>query len=144
MDRPWIEFTKWPYEPEMLHLQVAASDGDFSASQDFYANIEDVMAFGNALQAFPRGPADEATLEGGRKDPGWAHWVAVRVYLYDRAGHAGVTVDVGKNAEEPYHREARFTIRCEVASLNQLRQTLATSIRSHEAAVRLELTPVGA
>jgi len=144
MDRPWIEFTKWPYESEMFHFQVAAYDGGFSASQDFYADVADVIAFANALQAFPRGLGDESTLEAGRKDPEWAHWVAVRAYLYDRAGHAGVTVDVCNNADEPYRREARFTIRCEVASLNQLGHALVAWIRSHEETVRLELTPVGA
>src|SRR5436190_1513611 len=98
MDRPWIEFAQWPYEKETFHLQVAASDGGFSATQEFYADVADVITFGSALQAFPRGPGDEVTLAAGRKDPGWAHWVAVRAYLYDSAGHAGVAVDVANNA----------------------------------------------
>jgi hypothetical protein len=144
MDHPWIEFTKWPYEPEMWHVELAASDGDFSVRQEFYANVADIVAFGTALQAFPRGVDDEAILEAGRKDPAWAHWVALRAYLYDRTGHAGVTVDVGNNAKEPYRREARFTIRCEVASLNRLGQAVVAWMRGDEQTLRVELTPVGA
>src|SRR6266545_3683564 len=144
MGSPWIEFTKWPYDEEMFHFHVAASDGGFGVAQEFYANVEDVIAFGSALEEFPRGLGDEVTLEAGRKGPRWAHWVSVRAYLYDSVGHAGVTVDVSNNVDDPYRREARVTIRCEVASLNHLGRSLVAWIRSHETTVRVDLTPVGA
>ncbi|PYM19283.1 MAG: hypothetical protein DMD81_04085 [Candidatus Rokuibacteriota bacterium] len=142
--RPWIEFTKWPYEEEMFHFQVAASDCGFSASQEFYGYADDVTTFGTALQAFPRGRGDEVVLEAGRRDMGFAHWVSVRVYLYDSVGHAAVALNVSNNGHEPYRREARFTIRCEVASLNQLGDALVHWIRSSARTVHVALTPVGA
>ena len=68
----------------------------------------------------------------------------MRAYLYYSAGQAGVVIDFANNLGEPYRREARFTIRCEVASLNQLGQALVAWVRTQEGTVRVDLTPVGA
>jgi integrase-like protein len=92
----------------------------YSASQECYCHPHDIAELARCLEAFPRNATDEVRFSAGSKDAGWAHWVSLRFFLYDRAGHAGVSVDVGSHNVEPYRQEARFTIRCEVSSLNRI------------------------
>jgi hypothetical protein len=128
----WVEFIRWPYDDEAGHFVVRASDGSRVAEQEFYAYPADLATFGAALAAFPRDRADEAKLEIGNKDAGHADWVCLRAYLHDAAGHAALLVDVASNGTDPWRSEARFTIRCEVASLNGLGRMLAAWARSNE------------
>src|SRR5262245_1299907 len=125
MTLPWLELTRWPYDEEgTWHLSVAASDGQYSATQECYCRAGDIAELARSLVVFPRTATDEVRFEAGSKEPGWAHWVSLRFFLYDRAGHAGVSIDVGNQGVEPYRQEARFTIRCEVSALNRLGKRL--------------------
>lgn len=47
------------------------------------------------------------------------------------------------NGHDPWRREARFTIRCEVASLNRLGAALQVWLHDSDQAIRVELTAVG-
>jgi hypothetical protein len=142
MDDPWIEFQKWPHEPEMFHFTFGACDSGYVATQEFYANVSDVEAFGMALEAFPSSLRHEVHFEVGKRDPAWAHWISLRAYLYDAAGHAAFEVDTCNNTRDPWRREARFTIRCEVASLNRFGTTLREWVRRTDRRMRAELTGV--
>jgi hypothetical protein len=142
MTSPWVEFTRWPYDEEgTWHLAVGASDGQYSATQECYCRPDDIAELARCLQAFPRSATDEVRFDAGSKDPGWAHWVSLRFFLYDRAGHAGMLVDVGNHSVEPYQQEARFTIRCEVSTLNRLGKRLAAWASERECSIREELAP---
>lgn len=127
----------------MRHCQLTASDGSFVASQDFYADISDLRDLASALAAFPRDHADEVRFDVGKRDQGWVHWLSLRAYLYDVVGHAALQVEMCNNTSDPWRREARFTIRCEVASLNRLGESLANWANGDEESLRAELTPVG-
>src|SRR5687767_5673001 len=98
MESPWLEFTRWPYDEDgTWHLDVGASDGQYSANQECYCHPNDIAELARRLEAFPRIATDEVRFDAGSKDPRSAHWVSLRFFLYDRAGHAGVSVDVGNN-----------------------------------------------
>ena len=63
---------------------------------------------------------------------------ALRVFILDVAGHAAITVDVGNNGDVFRARSARFTVGCDVASINQLGEGLCQwlgepSARLHQA-----------
>ena len=120
MERPWIEFTRWPFDDDAGHFSVQASNGLYVAGQEFYGSPADIERFGRALAAFPRHPTDEARFEAGESDLRGAHWLVLRAYLHDAAGHAALLFQCRNGAEDPWRREARFTILCEVASLNRL------------------------
>lgn len=141
MERPWIEFTKWPYEEHMWRFQVAAADRGFAACQEFYADAENILEFAGRLTSFPRDIGDVATMEIGVQDPGWAHWVKLHAYVVDGVGHAGLLVETSNNNPDPYRRDAHFVIRCEVASLNSLGQELAAWMNDEQSTCKVELAP---
>ncbi len=121
MHRPWIEFVKWPYEEEMRHFQVAASNGLFTATQEFYANVSAIEELGESLAAFPRSSTDEVRFEVGSVEPGLADSFSLRAYLYDPVGHAALTLAVCNVGKDPWRQEARFTIRCTASNAESLR-----------------------
>src|SRR5262245_1765936 len=116
-----IEFTRWPYDDDAWHVEMRASTPWYFVEHEFYAYPSQLVELADRRSAFPVDRADEVLFQVGSRDPGWAHWVLLRVFLVDVAGHAAVTVDVGNNGDELRTRSARFTIGCDVASLNQLR-----------------------
>ena len=144
MRRPWIEFRKWPYEPDTLHFEIAASDGTFSGAQDFYLGTTDIEKLADRLRGFPRDTNDEAVLDIGERDERWAYWVRLRFWLYDAVGHAALTIDLTNNRKQQHDRSVRFTIQTEVASFNRLGEALASWLSSEQASFRHEFTPQGA
>ena len=119
-----IEFVRWKYDDESWHIGIRAADAAYRVEQEFYTYPSELLELANRLCSFPVDRADEVHFEMGAKDANWAHWVLLRVFLADTAGHAAVTIDVGNNGDELRRRSARFTIGCDVASLNQLGQDL--------------------
>ena len=144
MGWPWIEFVRWPYDDDASHFCVRASNGVYVAAQEFYGYPADIERFGRALAGFPRNRADEAHFEAGRPDLGWAHWLLLRAYLVDAAGRAAMLFQSRDGAEDPWRGEARFTIHCEVASLNRLGAALIAWGSREGVTVREELAPWGA
>ena len=116
-----IQFVRWPYDDEAWHVGIRAVDGGYRVEQEFYTYPADLLELAKRLCAFR---ADEVLFEVGSKDPEWAHWVSLRVFIADTAGHAAVTVDVAKNGDEFTARSARLTMRCDVALLNRLGEEL--------------------
>src|SRR5262245_32597826 len=140
MNTAWIQFKKWQYEPGVFHVEVSASDAGYAASQDFYIAAGEIVSLAKRLQAFPRDLTDEITLTIGERDTKWAHAVNLRFWICDASGHGAITFDVSNNGAEPYARNALFTVRCEVASLNRLGKDLAEWVQSDEESVLTELT----
>jgi hypothetical protein len=124
-----IEFVRWPYDDEAWHVTIHAADAEYCVEQEFYAYPSELLELANSLRAFPAHRADEVVFEAGSKEPTGAHWVALRVLSVDVAGHAAITVDVGNNGDVFRARSARFTIRCDVASINRLGEGLCRWLR---------------
>ncbi len=141
MEKPWIRFSKWPYEEAISHFVVEASDGAYVAIQEFYAYDSDLLEFAKKLTAFPEGQSDEVVFQAGKWDAGWAHWVSLRAYCYDAVGHGAIAVEVGNNQKGTFGRQAQFTIRSEVASINRMGQGLKTWLAGTEPKFHVELAP---
>jgi hypothetical protein len=139
MEKPWIEFRKRPYEEDTLHFEVAASDGGFSGSQEFYLGKGQLGDFGHRLRGFPGDAHDDVVFELGEPGERWAYWVRLRVWLSDAVGHAAVTVDLANNSKAPHGRQIGFTIQTEVASVNRLGERLASWVVSDQPSFRQEL-----
>lgn len=112
------------YGAPELHIEMHASNGSTSGTQDFYCYVEDLEEFARELSSFPSSITSEATLEAGKRDRGWAHFVRVRAFVYDRVGHSALEIDLASHADEPHGAAAHFFILCEPASLNRLGKNL--------------------
>jgi hypothetical protein len=143
MTKPWVQFESWEYEEEIRHFEISASNGSYAASQDFYESLTSIEEFGRALKAFPRSAKDEVRLEIGSRGQKSAYWLLLRAYLYDATGHAALLFEACNNTIDPWREEARFTIRCEVASLNRLGAALVDWARNGSGCLREELSPAG-
>jgi hypothetical protein len=131
----FVLFRDLPYDEPELHIELRASNGSTSATQDFYCYSEDLETFGRELSSFPTSTTSEARLEAGNRDPGWAHFVLVRAFVYDRVGHSALEIDVESHSEDPYGQSARFHILCEPASLNKLGAQLLAWCRDRQQAL---------
>ena len=119
MRESWIEFIRLPYEDDAWHMTMSAADAEYRVEQEFYTYPSDLIELANCLQSFPKHGSDEVRFEVGSRDPSWAHWVFLRAFIVDTTGHAALVV-VGNNGDDFRMRSARFTIRCDVGSLNRL------------------------
>jgi len=124
----------------MCQFEVAASNGAFQVRQEFYAYHSDIKEFGSALMKFPLTGKDEVRFDIGFRNPAQAHWLLLRAYIYDSTGHAGLLFECCDNTVDPWRQEARFTIRCEVASLNRLGKALVEWAQNSNNELREELT----
>jgi hypothetical protein len=90
-----IEFIRWPYDDDdSWHVGIRAADPRYCVEKEFYAYPSELVELADRLSAFPVDRADEILFQAGSRDPSWAHWVFLRVFLVDVAGHAAVIVDV--------------------------------------------------
>lgn len=128
----FVSFRDLRYDEPELHIELRASNGSTSATQDFYCYTEDLEAFGRELSGFPASISSEARLEAGKRDPGWAHFVLVRAFVYDGVGHSALEIEVASHSKDPYGQSARFHILCEPASLNKLGVQLVAWCRDRE------------
>ena len=135
----WIEFVRWPYAAEDWHVELRAADGGYRVEQEFYTDPSTLLDLADRLRAFPTHHQDEVLLEMGHKSPDWAHWVILRVFVVDTAGHAAVTIDVGNNGDWRRERAARFSIGCDVASLNRLGDELRDWIQKPDSTLHCQL-----
>lgn len=115
----WIELTQLSADDEgWWHLTVAVADGTYAVQQECYVYPSALLEWADPLARFPSRANDEVRFDIG--DRGSAHWVWLRAWLVDQAGHAALAIDLGASGDELYRRSASFVIRCDVASLNQL------------------------
>jgi hypothetical protein len=138
-DAPWIELAKWPYAEPVLHFRIRAADGGWAAEHEFYLDRGEMAELGRRLEAFSAGGAGEIILSLGERH-GAAAWLHLRVWVADSSGRAALTLDAGNAGSGAARREACFTIRCDVAALNDLGARLVRWLDTDAPALRAELT----
>jgi hypothetical protein len=116
----WIQFARWQYDDPAWHCQVSLSNGIYTVSQEAYVLPDAFRLFGTELARFPITLDHQVVFEAGGQGREWAHWLLLKAYLYDRAGHAALLFQARNGHEDPWSSEARFAVRCEVAALNRL------------------------
>ena len=131
MSEARVIFRDFPYEPE-LHIELRATNGEFSATQGFYCHAEDLVEFGDSLCSFPRDVNHEVRFELGDPDPKWAYHIVVRAYAYDSVGHSAVEIFVQNRFEPPHGAEASFSIVCDPAAINRLGESLKSWARNRD------------
>lgn len=119
-----VTFTRLPYDDSAWHVEVCASNGTYSAAQDFYVYPADLADFGLRLVTFPSDIRDEVRYELGSRTEDWAYYLLMRAFLYDSVGHAALDFAVDNRRIIPGNAQASFSITCEVAALNRLGEQL--------------------
>ena len=116
---PCVELTQLATDDEgWWHLTVTVTDRTYAVQQEFYVYPSDLLDWAGQLSRFPNVANDEVQFAIGDHES--AHWVRLREWLVDRAGHAAIAVDLGCSGDDLYRRSASFAIRCDVGSLNRL------------------------
>lgn len=123
MNSPSLIVKRFPYE-EPYHVQIGlfASNGNFSASSDFYCNVDDLSEIGSALSSFPKNVGDEYVYEYGSEDPAakFYRYIKLRAYTVGNVGKCAIQIVVNTNEEEPGEGRSIFSIPADPASINRL------------------------
>ena len=125
MTEPFITVRRYPYEePYLTQLAFFVSNGRFSGTTDIYCDVEDFIAMGKALRAFPQKADDEYSYEYGSEDPAtkFYRYFQLRAYTFNRVGHCALQISINLNTETPGEGICKFSIRTEAAAINRLGQ----------------------
>jgi hypothetical protein len=109
-----------PYDDMDWHVDLRATNGDFTARQDFYLNPQTLAEFAVGLGSFPKALGDEVRFEIGAPTGNWVCHVLMRAYLYDAAGHSALEFVINNRGAPPVRRQSSFHIVCEAAAINRL------------------------
>jgi hypothetical protein len=120
-----IQIVKLYIEDDFLQIEGVVSNDLFQATIDTYLNRDNLVIFGEKLQAFPRNLKDEVILEVGEDNEQSYSYLFLRAYLYDTVGHAALEVKIRKNGIPVIAAYTHFSIATEVASLNEFGRVLS-------------------
>lgn len=128
---PWIELTQLSTDDEgWWHLTTVVADVTYAVQQEFYVYPSALLDWAGQLATFPSRANDEVRFHIG--DRGSAHWVWLRAWLVDRAGHAAIAIDLGSCGDELYRRTQHLKMR---DSQNGLLHLLNGLLRMHHRAI---------
>ncbi|MEO0536567.1 MAG: hypothetical protein AAF215_22150 [Cyanobacteria bacterium P01_A01_bin.123] len=132
MTDTYISLQRFPYDDSAWHVELKASNGLFSGTQDFYTYPKELNAFGVNLCRFPKNIQDEARFEVGDRAGNWAYFILIRVFLFDAVGHAAIEFAVDNHQTSPNRAQTSFFIKTEVAAINNFGQQLQSWVISHD------------
>ncbi len=118
-----IIIRRYPYEePYHIHIEITASNGNFTASTDIYCNVEDLRVIGESLISFPQKIGDIYVYEYGSEDPTerWYRYFSLKAYTIDQSGHSALQIKINKNEKEPNEGIATFSIKSDPSEINIL------------------------
>jgi len=104
----------------LIHFQLGASNGRFSAADAFYEHADFAVPFGRALTEFPANAGDAVQLEIGSMGGRSACYLSLRAYTFDAVGHSALEVIVDNQRTGQFLERAAFQIHCEIAAINRL------------------------
>lgn len=107
-------------EPELILLEIAATNGAFASRSQFFTGASYVESFGVALSQFPASASDRPTfLNGGECAGDQSSYLSITAFLEGSRSALGLHFK-----ERGYHRvfdgEMQFSILVEVAAINRL------------------------
>lgn len=120
---PWLVVRRFLYEePHLTQLEFIVSNGAFSATADFYCNVDTIGEIGDALIAFPKRIPDEFMFEHGSEDPSERcyRYFKLRAYTLGPRGHVGLQVRVNLNNAPPNEGIAEFSFQAEPSQIHNL------------------------
>jgi len=109
-------------EPYHAQLEFQVSNGRFSASVDFYCNVEDIKSIGRELLNFPQKIGDECCYTCGSEKPEDRCYrlFVMRAYTLDSKGHCALQFKINLNGKEPSEGQAVFSLPVEAHAINRL------------------------
>jgi hypothetical protein len=108
----------------LFFFEFSASNGLFSATQDFWEHPDAFEEFARVLSEFPTADENSAILEIGAMEENAAYYLRVRAYRFDAVGHAALEVVVDNHLKSEELAKANFQIPCEIAAINRLGNAL--------------------
>ena len=124
---PFIRLTRIPYEePYHLQLQVEASNERERGELEIYCNADDLGAFAEQLQGFPRSRDAVALWELGseRAEDRFAFYYRLRAYQLSPSGACGLEVRFCNNLSPPLRAVVEFSIEVLPAGLDRFAHLL--------------------
>jgi hypothetical protein len=112
----------------MAHIEIQVSNNSYTATEDFYIYPSDLFVWGTALQEFPKSTQDKVVLEAGSKSPGYYNYLCLTAFVHDERGHSVLRVEMGDPNGSPLGSEAKFSVFCEPALLNDLGKQICSWI----------------
>ena len=135
---PYIEIAKIRTDSdEMLQLEAIASNESQVAKQDFYVYPDDILDFGNQLQAFPKSKSDVVSLEYGN-DPKFYCYFLLRAVVLDSLGHSAIEIKFDNRLDPPVKASGNFFMSCEVATVNEFGRQLTSWVKDMGTELRFE------
>jgi hypothetical protein len=108
----------------LFFFEFSASNGLFSATQDFWDYRDTFEEFGRMLSEFPTVDKNVVTFEIGSMEETAAYYLRVSAYTFDAVGHAAIEVVVDNHRKGEQLAKANFQIPCEIAAINRLGKAL--------------------
>jgi hypothetical protein len=110
----------------IYYLDVSGSNGLFSSSIQDYFSLEDFVSFGERLQTFPQNTDDKVVFEHGKNSDKykWRTYLSLTTYIYDHRGYALLEIIARNNGAPQVAASAQYSIRSEIASLNNFGREL--------------------
>jgi len=108
----------------LFFFEFSASNGLFSATQDFWEYPSAFEEFGHMLSEFPTVDKNAAAFEIGSMEENSAYYLRVCAYTFDAMGHAALEVVVDNHLKSENLARANFQIPCEIAAINRLGKAL--------------------
>jgi hypothetical protein len=118
---PYIIMRRVPYEePNLLNIELSASNGVFAGTVDFYCGPGDLLEIATALSPFPTKIPDDYVFEYGSPGSGSNSYLLLRAYTLGPLGHCGLHISMNRNCTPPNEGVCEFSIPAEPAALNKL------------------------
>ena len=111
---------EWEDDDEMLQVQLSASNGALTTTQDFYVYPSDLGEFGKELEAFfPANGKGEVVFEYGSETENFYSFVKLR-FFYINLGKIGIHIRTN-NKEQGYELAVcEFSIESTLQAVNDL------------------------
>jgi hypothetical protein len=106
-------------DDDYFGVEIYASIDRFAGSAHIYAGLRELSEFATCIAGFPSNPDDKREYEFGSRDLSVAGgYAGLRLYCFDRAGHA--VVEIGIEDYGRYGRaKAHLSFQIEAAAVDQ-------------------------
>ncbi len=103
-----------------MELQITAETIYASSKQmSIYLTMESLSEWINAFKEFPKSSTDVYKWSEGNKEDNSAFFFKIRLFLYDRRGHAAIEIETDNKLSIPHNATTHFYIPTEVSSINK-------------------------
>jgi len=130
---------EWVDDDEMLQVELSASNGALTTTQDFYVYPDELGEFGKKLQEFfPTGGQGEVVLEYGSESENYYSYVKLRTFNINTSS-IGIFVRTNNRQEGHELAVCEFSIETTLQSVNELGKRIFSWSRNNEEPLEFSL-----